>query len=95
MQAMRLMHVRYDFTDDVPLSPQTGKSPYIEWAGETISDTKLIIDRIISTSGVDPDATLPLREQAISRCVCRTLEESTYWYLVLQVQENIYSLFDI
>ena len=49
--------------------------PFIEDAGVRIADTSLIVDHLVKTRGVDPDARLDASQRAIALLVQRTLEE--------------------
>jgi glutathione S-transferase len=58
-----------------PRKGPKGKLPFIEDAGVRIADTSLIVDHLVKTRGVDPDARLEAPQRAIALLVQRTLEE--------------------
>jgi glutathione S-transferase len=58
-----------------PRKGPKGKLPFIEDAGVRIADTSLIVDHLVRTRGVDPDARLNASQRAIALLVQRTLEE--------------------
>jgi glutathione S-transferase len=56
--------------------------PFIEDAGERIGDSSLIVDYLVRTRGVDPDARLDPSQRATALLLQRTLEEH-YAFVVL------------
>jgi glutathione S-transferase len=73
---LRIANIPYEITDTPdPRRGPKGKLPFIEDAGVQISDTSLIVDHLVKTRGVDPDASLNARQRAIALLVQRTLEE--------------------
>ena len=73
---LRIAGIPYEVVD-TPRSAQgpKGKLPFIEDAGVRIADTSLIVDYLVKTRGVDPDARLDASQRAIALLVQRTLEE--------------------
>jgi glutathione S-transferase len=73
---LRIAGVPYEVVDTPdPRKGPKGKLPFIEDAGVRIADTSLIIDHLVRTRGVDPDARLDASQRAIALLVQRTLEE--------------------
>jgi glutathione S-transferase len=73
---LRITQVPYEVvaTRDPRKAPK-GKLPFIEDAGVRIADTSIIVDHLVKTRGVDPDAHLDVSQRAIALLVQRTLEE--------------------
>jgi Glutathione S-transferase N-terminal domain len=73
---LRIAGITYEVinTPDPRKGPK-GKLPFIEDAGVRIADTSLIVDHLMRTRGVDPDARLDVSQRAIALLVQRTLEE--------------------
>jgi glutathione S-transferase len=73
---LRIAGVPYEAieTPDPRKGPK-GKLPFIEDAGVRIADTSIIVDHLVKTRGVDPDARLDDSQRAIALLVQRTLEE--------------------
>jgi glutathione S-transferase len=73
---LRIARVPYEVVDtpDPRKGPQ-GKLPFIEDAGVRIADSSLIVDHLVKTRGIDPDARLNASQRAIALLVQRTLEE--------------------
>jgi len=73
---LRIAGLPYEVVDtsDPRVAPK-GKLPFIEDAGTRIADTSRIIEHLIGSRGVDPDAHLDARQRAIALLVQRTLEE--------------------
>lgn len=59
-----------------------GKLPYMEDAGQVISDSEHIVAHLKSAHGVDLDCGLTPRDRAQSHALQRMLEERLYWILV-------------
>jgi glutathione S-transferase len=73
---LRIARVPYEVVDTPdPRKGPKGKLPFIEDAGVRIADTSLIVDHLVKTRGVDPDAPLSASQRAIALLVQRTLEE--------------------
>jgi glutathione S-transferase len=73
---LRIARIPYDVVDtgDPRRAPKS-KLPFIEDGGVRIADTSLIVDHLVRTRGVDPDARLDPSQRAIALLVQRTLEE--------------------
>jgi glutathione S-transferase len=73
---LRITGVPYEVIDTPdPRKGPKGKLPFIDDGGARIADTTLIVDHLVKTRGVDPDARLGSSERAIALLVQRTLEE--------------------
>jgi glutathione S-transferase len=73
---LRIAGVPYEVVDTPdPRKGPKGKLPFIEDAGVRIADTSRIVDHLVKTRGVDPDARLGASQRAIALLVQRTLEE--------------------
>jgi glutathione S-transferase len=73
---LRIARVPYEVVDTPdPRKGPKGKLPFIEDAGVRIADTSLIVDHLVRTRGVDPDARLNASQRAMALLVQRTLEE--------------------
>jgi glutathione S-transferase len=73
---LRIARIPYDVVDTGdPRRAPKGKLPFIEDGGVRIADTSLIVDHLVRTRGVDPDARLDPSQRAIALLVQRTLEE--------------------
>jgi len=73
---LRIARIPYEIvaTPDPRKGPK-GKLPFIEDAGVRIADTSIIVDYLVKTRGVDPDARLDAAQRATALLVQRTLEE--------------------
>jgi glutathione S-transferase len=73
---LRITRVPYEVADTPnPRKGPKGKLPFIEDAGMRIADSSRIVDHLVKTRGVDPDARLNTSQRAIALLVQRTLEE--------------------
>jgi glutathione S-transferase len=73
---LRIAGVPYEVVDTPdPRKGPKGKLPFIEDSGVRIADTSIIVDHLVKTRGVDPDARLDASQRAIALLVQRTLEE--------------------
>ncbi len=73
---LRIARVPYEVVDTPdPRKGPKGKLPFIEDGGVRIADTSLIVDHLVKTRNVDPDARLDASQRAIALLVQRTLEE--------------------
>jgi glutathione S-transferase len=80
---LRIARIPYEVVDTPdPRRGPKGKLPFIEDAGERISDTSLIIDYLTRTRNVDPDGHLDAAQRAVALLVQRTLEEH-YAFVIL------------
>lgn len=73
---LRIAEIPYEVVDTPdPRKGPKGKLPFIEDAGVRIADTSVIIEHLVKTRGVDPDARLDTSQRATALLVQRTLEE--------------------
>jgi len=73
---LRIARIPYEVVDTPdPRKGPKGKLPFIEDGGKRIANTSLIVDHLVKTRGVDPDARLEASQRAIALLVQRTLEE--------------------
>jgi glutathione S-transferase len=73
---LRITGIPYQVIDTPdPRKGPKGKLPFIEDAGVRIADSSLIIDHLVKTRGIDPDAHLHTSQRATALLVQRTLEE--------------------
>jgi glutathione S-transferase len=73
---LRIARVPYEIVDTPdPRKGPKGKLPFIEDGGLRIADSSLIVEHLVKTRGVDPDARLDVSQRAIALLVQRTLEE--------------------
>jgi len=73
---LRIAGIDYEVVDTPnPRKAPKGKLPFIEDGGKRIADTSIIIEHLVATRGVDPDAALDERQRATALLVQRTLEE--------------------
>lgn len=79
---LRVAGVEFTVARANPGAAPKGKMPYVELDGEVIGDSQLIIERLKSRYGVDPDAGLSPAARAQGHAVRRMLEEGTYFALV-------------
>jgi glutathione S-transferase len=80
---LRIARIPYEVVDTPdPRRGPKGKLPFIEDADKRIGDTSLIIDYLMRTRKVDPDAHLDAKQRAIAGLVQRTLEEH-YAFVIL------------
>ncbi|XP_078612592.1 failed axon connections homolog [Branchiostoma floridae x Branchiostoma japonicum] len=74
---------------DIPYEPMYGRSmgpkgkiPWIEYNGEAMGDSGLIMEFLNREIGVDLNRTLSDADKAVSRAFTKMVEENTYWGLV-------------
>jgi glutathione S-transferase len=72
LRIVRIPYVVVDTPD--PRKGPRGQLPFIEDAGVRIADTSHIVDHLVKTHGVDPDARLEASQRAVALLVQRTLE---------------------
>jgi glutathione S-transferase len=73
---LRIAQIPYEVVDTPdPRKGPKGKLPFIEDDGVRIADSSRIIDHLVKTRGVDPDARLDVGQRATAVLVQRTLEE--------------------
>jgi glutathione S-transferase len=58
-----------------PRSAPRGKLPFIEDGGVRIADSSIIVEHLVETRGVDPDARLTEAQRATALLVQRTIED--------------------
>ncbi len=73
---LRIAQIPYEVVDTPdPRKGPRGKLPFIEDDGVRIADSSHIINHLVRTRDVDPDARLDDRQRAVALLVQRTLEE--------------------
>jgi glutathione S-transferase len=73
---LRIARIPYEVVDTLDLrKAPMGKLPFIDDGGVYVADSSLIVDYLVRTRGVDPDARLDAAQRAIVLLVQRTLEE--------------------
>jgi len=71
-------------TAATPFGGPKKKAPWIEYRGDKLADSTLIIDILKQDFGADPDAHLDARQKAIAVAVQRMIEENLYWCMVYE-----------
>jgi len=66
---------------DMAKSPK-GKIPFIEYKGEILGDSALIVRRLSQDEGIDADAGLSTEQRAISQAFPRMINEHIYWAVI-------------
>ena len=56
------------------------KTPWIEYNGQAMGDSGLIMEFLNREKGVDLNRTLSDADKAVSRAFTKMVEENTYWY---------------
>jgi glutathione S-transferase len=80
---LRIAGIPYEVVDTPdPRKGPKGKLPFIEDAGLRLGDTSLIIEHLIRTRGVDPDAHLDQAQRDMALLIQRTIEEH-YAFILL------------
>jgi glutathione S-transferase len=65
-----------------PAAGPKGKLPFIEFEGERIGDSALILEYLKEKIGLDLDDGLDASERALSHMIERVVEERLYWVIV-------------
>ena len=65
-----------------PFGGPKKKAPWIEYQGQKIGDSTLIIDFLKQEFGKDPDADLNAQQRAMIVAIQRLIEENLYWAMV-------------
>lgn len=80
---LRIAGIEYEVVDTPdPRKGPKGKLPFIEDGDKRIADTSIIVEHLVATRGVDPDAALDDQQRATALLVQRTLEEHYAFVLV-------------
>ncbi|MGB6086488.1 Tom37 metaxin N-terminal-like domain-containing protein [Parvibaculum sp.] len=79
----RLAGVPYEICPEMnPATGPKGKLPFIEFEGERVGDSALILDYLKEKIGLDLDDGLTSSERALSHMIERRVEERLYWVIV-------------
>lgn len=80
---LRMAGLQYEVNLHADLANQApkGKAPYIEYEGQLMSDSTLMIDFFRDKYGVDVDSGLSTRDRAISLAFRRMVKENMYWHV--------------
>ncbi|XP_035692344.1 failed axon connections homolog isoform X1 [Branchiostoma floridae] len=91
---------------DIPYEPMYGRSmgpkgkiPWIEYNGEAMADSGLIMEFLNREKGVDLNRTLSDADKAVSRAFTKMVEENTYWglgwYRWIDNFDQLHHLFEV
>ncbi|XP_066271303.1 failed axon connections homolog [Branchiostoma lanceolatum] len=75
---LRMADIPYETVYGLSMGPK-GKVPWIEYNGEAMGDSGLIIEFLNREKGVDLDQILSDTDKAVSRAFTKMLEENTFW----------------
>ncbi|XP_066289725.1 failed axon connections homolog [Branchiostoma lanceolatum] len=75
---LRMADIPYEPMYDWSIGPK-GKIPWIEYNGEAMGDSGLIIEFLNREKGVDLNQSLSDADKAVSRAFTKMGEENTYW----------------
>ena len=76
---LRMTNTPYKVVETMPLKGPKGKLPYIEDDGQTITDSRFIIEHLKDKYGDPLDKGLSDEQRAIMLAMQRLLEEHLYW----------------
>jgi glutathione S-transferase len=73
---LRIAGIPYEVVDTPdPRKGPKGKLPFVEDGDVRMGDSSIIIDHLVKSRGIDPDASLNASQRALALLVQRTLEE--------------------
>ncbi len=81
--ALRWLGVPFEARPGNPQRAPHGKLPYIDWKGQRIGDSALILRHVARETGRDLDAHLDDVARGRTAAATRVVEDSLYWLLVL------------
>lgn len=76
---LRMTNLDYTVVETLPLKAPKGKLPYIEDKGNSLADSRFIIDYLKEEYGDPLDKDLSAEQRATMTAFQRLLEESLYW----------------
>ena len=79
---LRMTQIPYDTALGYPAQAPKGKLPYIEYGGNIVSDSSMIVDFLMDTFDVSLDVTLDNRQTAVGRAFQSMIEEHLYFAIV-------------
>ena len=86
---LRIAKLPYKRVTEINLAQAPkGKVPYIDYQGQRIGDSTLIIEMFKEKEGIDLDRGLTASERAISLTFRRMLKENVYWG-VIEIRYNL------
>ncbi|MEO9462557.1 MAG: glutathione S-transferase family protein [Marinomonas sp.] len=80
LQMSGIAHER--ITAPTPFPAPKNKAPWIEYKGETMGDSSLVIAFLMKEFDVDPDAHLNTEQRGMAVAIQRLIEENLYWAMV-------------
>ncbi|XP_035692343.1 failed axon connections homolog [Branchiostoma floridae] len=91
---------------DIPYEPMYGRSigpkgkvPWIEYNGEAMGDSGLIMEFLNREKGVDLNRSLSDADKAVGRAFTKMVEENTYWGMAwnrwIDNFDNLHDLFEV
>ncbi|XP_019616237.1 PREDICTED: failed axon connections homolog [Branchiostoma belcheri] len=78
---LRMADIPFEHMYGRSMGPK-GKIPWIEYNGEAMGDSGLILEFLNREKGVDLNQSLSAADKAVSRAFTKMVEENTYWGLV-------------
>ncbi|XP_078695084.1 failed axon connections homolog isoform X3 [Branchiostoma floridae x Branchiostoma belcheri] len=78
---LRMADIPFEHMYGISMGPK-GKIPWIEYNGEAMGDSGLILEFLNREKGVDLNQSLSAADKAVSRAFTKMVEENTYWGLV-------------
>ncbi|CAH1244488.1 FAXC [Branchiostoma lanceolatum] len=79
---LRMADISYEPMYQMSFSGPKGKIPWIEYNGEAMGDSGLILEFLNREKGVDLNQSLSYADKAVSRAFTKMVEENTYWGLI-------------
>eukprot|EP00117_Sycon_ciliatum_P031622 scpid97802/ scgid24694/ Failed axon connections homolog len=78
---LRMNEINYKIVSTRRTGPK-GKSPFIAYNGQVISDSDFVVDFLIKELQLKCDSGLDESQKAVGHVTCQMLEENTYWAIV-------------
>ena len=75
---LRMAKIPYKNDYSLTMSSK-GKMPWIEYNGQSVSDSNFCIRFLTKEFGIDVDKHLSDTEKATAHCILTAIEENTYW----------------
>ncbi|XP_052764370.1 failed axon connections homolog isoform X2 [Mya arenaria] len=80
---LRMAKIPYQSVHSYTMGPK-GKSPWVEYNGETLGDSELIMSYLVEKCGVSLSMGLTEEKKAIGRAFQTLVDEHMYWLVLLE-----------